>query len=109
MLCLEEEIDLINLGGACAAPLPTTTDSDGSEVLATMSTSPRDMPQKQQQGKSLDLLSDLDISTNTTPSVDGQVGLKTEFSIRSTSQQPSKQPSSPKHAYSHPSRQAGEY
>ena len=64
---------------------------------------------KKQQGTSVDLLSDLDLSADATKSLDGRKALNTEFSITSTSQSSIVPSSSPKHAYSHPSRQAGNY
>ena len=116
MYDIEEEIDLINLGGACAAPLPTKTNPEGSDILADFSIpsvnqlqSTQGMAKKQQQGTSVDLLSDLDLSAGTAQSVDRNVGINTDFAITSTSQSSIVPSTSPKLAYSHPSRQAGDF
>merc|ERR1712226_191797 len=102
----EEDVDLINLGGACAAPLPKKTNPEGDDILADFSMvtgsqlqSNKDITRNQQQRTSVDLLSDLDLSGGAVQSSkDAISGLNSQTSVNS---------SSPKLAYSHPSRQAG--
>ena len=116
--CLEEEVDLINLGGACAAPLPKKTNLDGDDILSDFSmitgnqlhsiqeATKNQQQQQKQQRTSVDLLSDLDLSG---------VGSSTQpfdedpdrFPTNSVSQSQAIPSSSPKLAYSHPSRQTG--
>ena len=114
LLILEEEVDLINLGGACAAPLPKKTNPDNDDILSdfSMITGNQLHPhhkvtKTEEQRTSVDLLSDLDLSgaaSSTQPLVEDE-GLN-RFSI---SQSSANQSSSPKLAYTHPSRQTGIY
>ena len=104
-------MDLINLGGACAAPLPKKTNLEGDNILSDFSMitgnqlqSSLEMAKSEQQRTSVDLLSDLDLSAGTTQSADGS----NHFPIGSASQSSIIPSSSPKLAYSHPSRQSGE-
>ena len=112
--CLEEEVDLINLGGACAAPLPKKTNLDGDDILSDFSMITGNQlhsiqeatKNQQQQRTSVDLLSDLDLSgvgSSTQPFDDDT----DRFPINSVSQSQAIPSSSPKLAYSHPSRQTG--
>ena len=115
--CLEEEVDLINLGGACAAPLPKKTNLDGDDILSDFSMITgnqlhsiqevtKNQQQQQQQRTSVDLLSDLDLSG--VGSSSQQFDEDTDrFPINSVSQSQAIPSSSPKLAYSHPSRQTG--
>ena len=102
---------MINLGGACAAPLPKKTNPEGDDALSdfsmitgNQSQSTVEVVKNQQQRTSVDLLSDLDLSAGTAQSsADEQLYFHIDFPSR-----PSNNPStSPKLAYSHPSRQAG--
>ena len=116
--CLEEEVDLINLGGACAAPLPKKTNLDGDDIFSDFSmikgnqlhsiqeVTKNQQQQQQQQRTSVDLLSDLDLSG--VGSSSQQFDEDTDrFPINSVSQSQTIPSSSPKLAYSHPSRQTG--
>ena len=109
----EEEVDLINLGGACAGPLPAKTGFGESEILADLSIAPVNQLQThqgldiKQQGKTVDLLSDLDLATD---SESFGAGARLNSGISSSTASQSALPSSsPKLAYSHPSRQAGTF
>ena len=116
--CLEEEVDLINLGGACAAPLPKKTNLDGDDILSDFSMitgnqlhsiqeATRNQQQQQKQERtSVDLLSDLDLSGvgSSTQPFDENTD---RFPTNSVSQSQAIPSSSPKLAYSHPSRQTG--
>ena len=116
--CLEEEVDLINLGGACAAPLPKKTNLDGDDILSDFSMitgnqlhsiqeATRNQQQQQKQERtSVDLLSDLDLSGvgSSTQPFDEDTD---RFPTNSVSQSQAIPSSSPKLAYSHPSRQTG--
>ena len=103
---------MINLGGACAAPLPKKTNLDGDAILSDFSMitgnqlhADQEISKPQEQRTSVDLLSDLDLSgaaSSTQPLVEDE-GLN-RFSI---SQSSANQSSSPKLAYTHPSRQTG--
>ena len=112
---LEEDVDLINLGGACAAPLPKKPNPEGDDILADFSMvtgsqlqSNKDITRNQQQRTSVDLLSDLDLSGGAVQSSkDGIPGLNSQTSANSSSLNSFNPSSSPKLAYSHPSRQAG--
>ena len=115
--CLEE-VDLINLGGACAAPLPKKTNLDGDDILSDFSMitgnqlhsiqeATRNQQQQQKQERtSVDLLSDLDLSGvgSSTQPFDENTD---RFPTNSVSQSQAIPSSSPKLAYSHPSRQTG--
>ena len=116
--CLEEEVDLINLGGACAAPLPKKTNLDGDDILSDFSmitgnqlhsiqeATKNQQQQQKQQRASVDLLSDLDLSGvgSSTQPFDEDTD---RFPTNSVSQSQAIPSSSPKLAYSHPSRQTG--
>ena len=116
--CLEEEVDLINLGGACAAPLPKKTNLDGDDILSDFSMitgnqlhsiqeATRNQQQQQKQERtSVDLLSDLDLSGvgSSTQPFDENTD---RFPTNSVSLSQAIPSSSPKLAYSHPSRQTG--
>ena len=116
--CLEEEVDLINLGGACAAPLPKKTNLDGDDILSDFSmitgnqlhsiqeATKNQQQQQKQQRTSVDLLSDLDLSGvgSSTQPFDEDTD---RFPTNSVSQSQAIPSSSPKLAYSHPSRQTG--
>ena len=111
---LEEEIDLINLGGACAAPLPKKINLEDENTLADFSMIPgnqlksnTEADKPQQQRTSVDLLSDLDLSSGSAQ--DKNVDLNTQFQMNSTTQPLFIQSSTPKLAYSHPSRQSGSF
>ena len=104
---------MINLGGACAAPLPKKANPEVDDALSNFSmitenqSQPSVKPVKNQaQRTSVDLLSDLDLSAGTTQStVDEQLYFPIDFPNRPSNISST----SPKLAYSHPSRQSGEY
>ena len=107
-------MDLINLGGACAAPLPKKTNPDNDDILSDFSMITgnqlhphHNVTKTEEQRTSVDLLSDLDLSgaaSSTQPLIEDE-GLN-RFAI---SQSSANQSSSPKLAYTHPSRQTGIY
>ena len=108
-------MDLINLGGACAAPLPKKSNPDGDDILSDFSMitgnhlhSSQDKTQQQKQRTSVDLLSDLDLSGGAGSSAQPflEDSGASRFPVNPVSQSLAI-PSSPKLAYSHPSRQAG--